>query len=62
MKLKIAALCAAALTIAACAQQEEPAPVYAQPTFDKAGNASCPVGYSLASTEAGQTVCAPDAS
>ena len=59
MKLKFAAIGAFALVLSACAQQEEPAPVYAQPTFDKVGNASCPAGYSLATTEAGATVCAP---
>ena len=59
MKLKLATLGAFALVLAACAQQEEPAPVYVQPTFDKVGNASCPAGYSLATTESGSTVCAP---
>lgn len=60
MKLKLATLGAFALVLAACAQQEEPAaPVYVQPTFDKVGNASCPGGYSLATTESGATVCAP---
>lgn len=58
MKLRLAALFALALTLAACAQPE-PAPVYVQPTFDKAGNASCGAGYDLATTEAGQTVCTP---
>ena len=59
MKLKFAAFGAFALVLSACAQQEEPAPVYVQPTFDKVGNASCPAGYSLATTESGATVCAP---
>ncbi len=59
MKPKFAAICATALVLAACAQQEEPAPVYVQPTFDKAGTASCPAGYDLATTQAGQTVCNP---
>lgn len=58
MKLKLAALGAIALGLAACSQPE-PAPVYVQPTFDKAGNASCTAGYELASTETGATVCAP---
>ncbi|MBK0328251.1 hypothetical protein I5535_13225 [Rhodobacteraceae bacterium F11138] len=58
MKLTFAALAAATLTLAACAQPE-PTPVYVQPTFDKAGNASCSAGYQLATTEAGATVCAP---
>ncbi len=58
MKLPFAALTAAALTLAACAQPE-PVPVYVQPTFDKAGNASCTAGYQLATTETGATVCAP---
>ena len=52
------AMCVAGF-LGACAQQEEPAPVYVQPTFDKVGNASCPAGYSLATTESGSTVCAP---
>jgi hypothetical protein len=60
MKLKFAAFGAFALILSACAQQEEPAPVYVQPTFDKLGNASCPAGYYVASTEAGATVCAPN--
>jgi hypothetical protein len=30
-----------------------------QPVYDKIGNASCPAGYQLATTEAGETVCAP---
>lgn len=55
-----ALICAASLTLAACAQPE-PEPVYMQPTFDKAGNAHCMDGYSLASTDSGETVCAPDA-
>ncbi|SFT97780.1 hypothetical protein [Sedimentitalea nanhaiensis] len=58
MKLPFSALTAAALTLAACAQPE-PVPVYVQPTFDKAGNASCTAGYQLATTETGATVCAP---
>ncbi len=58
MKLQFAALTAAALTLAACAQPE-PVPVYVQPTFDKAGNAYCTAGYQLATTEDGATVCAP---
>ncbi len=59
MKLKLVTLGAFALVLSACAQQEEPAPVYVQPTFDKVGNASCPAGYALATTESGSTVCAP---
>ncbi|MEY8829043.1 hypothetical protein AB9K34_11610 [Sedimentitalea sp. XS_ASV28] len=58
MKFKLFALGVVALGLAACAQPE-PAPVYVQPTFDKAGNASCIAGYQLATTEAGATVCAP---
>ncbi|MBJ6370833.1 hypothetical protein JF290_04800 [Sedimentitalea sp. CAU 1593] len=57
MKTPTVALFAAALLLGACAQ--EPEPVYLQPTFDKAGNASCAVGYMLATTETGATVCAP---
>ncbi len=53
-------LCAATLALSACSQPE-PEPVYAQPTFDKAGNASCMGGYSIMTTDSGQTVCAPDA-
>lgn len=59
MKLKLAALGTVALVLAACTQPEPPAPVTIQPTFDKGGNASCPAGYGLASTESGATVCAP---
>lgn len=59
MKLKLAAVGAFALILGACAQQEEPTPVYVQPSYDKAGNASCPGGYDLGTTEAGQTVCNP---
>lgn len=59
MKLKFAAICATALVLAACSQQEEPAPVFIQPSFDKFGTPSCPAGYDLATTEAGQTVCNP---
>ena len=44
--------------LAACSQPE-PEPVYVQPTYDKVGNASCFEGYQLATTETGQTVCAP---
>jgi PBP1b-binding outer membrane lipoprotein LpoB len=57
MKTSVAALFAAALVLGACAK--EPEPVYLQPTFDKAGNASCAAGYMLATTENGATVCAP---
>ena len=59
MKLKFAAVGAFALILTACAQQEEPTPVYVQPSYDKAGTPSCPGGYQLATTEAGQTVCDP---
>lgn len=58
MKLKFAALGAFSLVLTACAQPE-PDPVYVQPSYDKVGNASCPGGYQLATTEAGQTVCSP---
>ncbi|MCX8954755.1 MULTISPECIES: hypothetical protein [unclassified Ruegeria] len=59
MKLKLAAVGAFALVLTACAQQEEPTPVYVQPDYDKYGSASCSAGYELATTEAGQTVCNP---
>ncbi|PSL20481.1 hypothetical protein CLV88_103125 [Shimia abyssi] len=59
MKPIYAALCIAGVTLAACAQQEEPAPIYLQPNFDKAGNASCDVGYALVTTETGSVACAP---
>ena len=59
MKLKLAAFGAFALILTACAQQEEPEPVYMQPSYDKYGAASCPAGYQVATTEAGQTVCSP---
>ncbi|MGR3635713.1 MAG: hypothetical protein ACU0BK_07280 [Shimia sp.] len=58
MKPLYAALCAAGLTLAACSQPE-PAPVYMQPNFDKAGNASCDAGYDLVTTETGSMGCAP---
>ncbi len=59
MKPVYAALCIAGIALAACAQQEEPAPIYAQPNFDKAGNASCDAGYALVTTETGAVACAP---
>ena len=59
MKLKFAAVGAFALILTACAQQEEPTPVYIQPDYDKYGTPSCSAGYELATTEAGQTVCNP---
>jgi hypothetical protein len=58
MKPIFAALCIAGVTLAACSQPE-PEPVYVQPSFDKAGDASCPGGYELQSTETGALVCAP---
>lgn len=58
MTRKFVALCAFALVLTACAQPE-PEPVYAQPSYDKIGNASCPGGYRLSTTEAGDMVCAP---
>ncbi len=58
MTTKLALLGAFAFVLTACAQPE-PAPLYVQPTYDKVGNASCTAGYQLATTEAGQTVCAP---
>lgn len=58
MKLKAALIGSFVLALAACSQPE-PEPVYVQPSFDKAGNASCPGGYQLATTEAGATVCSP---
>ena len=59
MKPLYAALCIAGITLAACSQQEEPTPVYAQPDFDKRGNASCMAGYDLLTTDTGALVCAP---
>lgn len=59
MKLKIAALGLVAATLTACAQQEEPVPVTFTPSYDKLGNASCPAGYTLATTADGATVCSP---
>lgn len=58
MKLKLAAACAFALVLGACAEPE-PEPVYMSPTYDKLGSPSCPTGYAVATTEAGQTVCMP---
>ena len=58
MKPIYATLCLAGLTLAACSQPE-PTPVYMQPNFDKAGNASCDVGYALVTTETGSVACAP---
>lgn len=57
MKKKLAAICSVTVLLTACAP--EPEPVYVQPTYDKVGNASCPTGYNVATTEAGATVCAP---
>ncbi|MGX9350038.1 hypothetical protein ACS3QZ_02435 [Shimia sp. W99] len=59
MKPLYAALCIAGITLAACGQQEEPTPVYMQPNFDKRGNASCDMGYTLITTESGSVACAP---
>ncbi|MEP2532919.1 hypothetical protein [Shimia sp.] len=59
MKPIYAAMCAAGLLLAACAQQEEPTPVYMQPNFDKAGNANCDAGYALITTDTGSLACAP---
>ncbi|KUJ79616.1 hypothetical protein [Ruegeria profundi] len=59
MKLKFVAVGAFALVLAACSQQEEPAPVFITPEYDKFGTPSCPAGTELATTEAGQTVCNP---
>ena len=59
MKLKFAALGLVAATLVACAQQEEIVPVTFAPTYDKLGNASCPAGYTLATTTEGTTVCSP---
>lgn len=58
MTRKFVALSAFALVLTACAQPE-PEPVYVQPIYDKIGNATCPGGYQLATTEAGETVCTP---
>ena len=55
---KFAALTTFAFVLAACAEPE-PEPIYVQPSYDKIGNASCPAGYQLATTEAGATVCQP---
>lgn len=60
MKPIYAALCIAGLTLAACGQQEEPTPpVNVQPSFNKAGDASCPGGYDLQTTDTGAVICAP---
>lgn len=59
MKLTPVAFGVFALVLTACAPEPEPVPVNVQPTYDKVGNASCPVGYTLANTETGATVCAP---
>lgn len=58
MTRKFAALAALAFVLTACAQPE-PEPVSLQPSYDKLGNASCPGGYQLATTAAGETVCDP---
>ena len=39
------ALAGAALVLAGCAQQEEPAPVRPEPMFDKFGGGTCTEGY-----------------
>ncbi len=62
MKFKFSTVCAVAFFLAACAQTEEPTPVYTTPEYDKFGAPSCPVGTELGTTEAGQTVCNPAAS
>ena len=59
MKPIYATLFVAGLVLGACAQQEEPTPVYMQPNFDKAGNASCDAGYALLTTDSGSLACAP---
>ncbi|MFV0334433.1 MAG: hypothetical protein ACK5JR_10240 [Tropicimonas sp.] len=61
MKSKIILFGIVLAALTACSRQApEPEPIYAQPMFDKAGNASCPAGYELAVLEeSGATVCSP---
>ena len=59
MKLFHFAAAALVLGVAACSQPE-PEPVYLQPTYTgKAGEPTCPAGYSLATLESGALVCDP---
>lgn len=60
MPIYARAVCAVGFVLAlgACAQQEEPAPIAITPTVDKLGNATCPVGTTLATdAETGVQVC-----
>lgn len=58
MKLKLAIVSVFAVFLTAC-DEPEPEPVYLSPQYDKYGSPSCADGYQLATTEGGQTVCAP---
>lgn len=59
MKFTIIA-CGIALTALTACNKPEPAPVYVQPTYTKAGGAMCPAGYAVTVLEkSGETVCSP---
>ena len=58
MKRKIVSLSALALVLTACGGSDYQ-PVHVQPIHDKIGNATCPGGYQIAITQAGDTICVP---
>jgi len=58
MLIRSAAVLAVVLAAGACARQPAPEPVTFTPTFDKAGNPSCPEGTVLGVREGtGEQIC-----
>ncbi|MCE8545821.1 hypothetical protein KBY25_08285 [Ruegeria pomeroyi] len=59
MTTRLTLLIAFALPLMGCSEPEpEPVQILEAPSFDKLGNPVCPEGYSLATTETGEPVCA----
>lgn len=56
MTRKFIALSAFAVALSACGNKQH-APIQTDPIYDKIGNATCPGGYRLATSESREMIC-----